>query len=65
MRAKRPDAVIDFAVNEELQVLLDNAIRPIDDRYAREEWGWEPTYDVDAMVDDFLVELSEHPQKYA
>ena len=29
----------------------------IDDSAAREEWGWAPEYDVDAMVDDMLANL--------
>jgi threonine 3-dehydrogenase len=59
-----PDAVIDFEVNEEIQIRLDKGSREIDDRFARQEWGWNPTYGVDAMIDDFLAELSQHPQKY-
>lgn len=62
VRARLPDAVIDFEVNESLQAVLDDAIRPIDDRFARDEWGWRPTYDLEAMVDDFLAELSQYSQ---
>ena len=29
----------------------------IDDRYAREEWGWSPGYDLDRMIDDMIAEL--------
>ncbi len=29
----------------------------IDDRFAREEWGWTPSYDLDAMIEDMIVEL--------
>lgn len=31
--------------------------RSIDDRAAREDWGWRPRYDLDAMVDDMLAAL--------
>lgn len=31
----------------------------IDDSAAREEWGWQPEYDVDAMVEDMLSNLKE------
>ena len=65
VKQRFPEAQINFEVNEEIQTRLDNAMRPIDDRFAREEWGWKPTYGVDAMIDDFLAELSQHPHKYA
>jgi threonine 3-dehydrogenase len=64
VKERFPDAQINFEVDEEIQARLDNAMRPIDDRFAREEWGWQPTYGVDAMIDDFLAELSQHPQRY-
>lgn len=31
--------------------------RSIDDRAARDDWGWTPRYDLDAMVDDMLRQL--------
>lgn len=65
VKQRFPEAKIDFDVNEEIQIRLDNGCRPVDDRFARQEWGWQPTYGVDAMIDDFLAELSQHPQKYA
>ena len=65
VRQKFPGAQIDFKVDDEIQLRLDNAMRPLDDRFAREEWGWKPTYGVDAMIDDFLAELSQHPHRYA
>jgi nucleoside-diphosphate-sugar epimerase len=65
VRQRFPAAEINFEVNAELQFRLDNSLRPLDDRFARDEWGWKPTYGVDAMIDDFLAELSQHPQRYA
>lgn len=64
VRRKVPGAEIDFVVNEEIQAILNEVLRPIDDRFARHEWGWEPTYDLEQMVDDFLRELHDHPQRY-
>jgi threonine 3-dehydrogenase len=64
VRRKVPGAEIDFAVNEEIQAILDEVLRPIDDRFACSEWGWEPTYDLEQMVDDFLRELRDHPLRY-
>jgi threonine 3-dehydrogenase len=59
-----PTARIDFAPDAELQALIDQAVRPIDDRNARAEWGWQPAYGLEAMVDDFLLELRQHPERY-
>ena len=64
VRRKVPGAEIDFVVNEEIQAILNDVLRPIDDRFARHEWGWEPTYDLEQMVDDFLRELHDNPQRY-
>ncbi len=65
VKQRFPGAQINFEVDDEIQLRMDNAMRPLDDRFAREEWGWKPTYGVDAMIDDFLAELSQHPQRYA
>jgi threonine 3-dehydrogenase len=65
VKQRFPEAQINFEVNEEIQTRLDNAMRPLDDRVAQEEWGWKPTYGTDAMIDDFLAELSQHLDKYS
>jgi nucleoside-diphosphate-sugar epimerase len=39
------------------QEIADSWPRTIDDSAAREEWGWEPEYDLAAMVADMLEEL--------
>jgi len=59
-----PGARIDFVVDEERQALLDHAVKPIDDRFAQQEWGWKASYGLEEMVDDFLRELRENPQRY-
>ncbi len=40
-------------------------MRPLDDRCAREEWGWKPEYDHERLLDDFIAELHQHPERYA
>ena len=30
----------------------------IDDQFARDEWGWEPAYDVSAMIDSIVDEVT-------
>jgi len=41
------------------QAIADSWPRTIDDRAAREEWGWRPEYDLPAMVADMLKKLGQ------
>jgi nucleoside-diphosphate-sugar epimerase len=41
------------------QAIADSWPMTIDDSAAREEWGWEPSYDLAAMTADMLEKLSE------
>ncbi len=41
------------------QAIADSWPRSIDDSDAREEWGWEPTYDLATMTADMLANLRE------
>lgn len=65
VRGKAPGARIEFKPDPELQAAFDQYLLPIDDSNARAEWGWKIEYDAERMVDDFLLELREHPQRYA
>lgn len=60
---KIPGAQIGFTPDEELQSIVES-LRPLDDGNARREWGWHPAYDLERIVDDFLLELKRHPQRY-
>lgn len=62
---KIPGARIDFEVDQDVQQILDRMLKPLDDSYARREWGWRPSYQLEDMVDDFLRELKENPHRYA
>jgi len=65
VRRKIPGALVDFKVNQDLQRVVDTIVRPLDDRIAREEWGWAPEYDsLEKMVDDFIFELKKNPHRY-
>ena len=55
---------ISFAPNPAFQAVIDQVIRPLDDHRARVEWNWKPSYDQEAIVDDFLAELRDHPERY-
>jgi nucleoside-diphosphate-sugar epimerase len=36
-----------------------------DESPAVNEWGWRPGYGLEEMVDDFILELTEHGDWYA
>ena len=40
------------------QAIADSWPASLDDSAARAEWGWKPSYDLEAMVDDMLAKLS-------
>ncbi|MFP3952018.1 MAG: NAD-dependent epimerase/dehydratase family protein [Candidatus Bathyarchaeia archaeon] len=44
---------------DERQAIADSWPRSIDDSAAREEWGWEPDYDLEAMVEDMITVLTK------
>ena len=39
------------------QAIADSWPKSIDDSVARKEWGWKPTYDLEAMTKDMLLNL--------
>jgi nucleoside-diphosphate-sugar epimerase len=65
VREKVPTAQITFEPDLDLQEILDKLLLPTDDRFAREEWGWQPEYDQERIVDDFLEEMKTNPARYA
>ena len=65
IRARVPEARIDFQPELEMQRVLDGFLRPIDDHCARAEWGWHAEYDLERLIDDYLKEMALHPGRYA
>lgn len=53
-----PDFVCEFQPDFRQQI-ADSWPHTIDDTPAREDWGWEPQYDLAAMVEDMLAKLRE------
>ncbi|MBD3234040.1 MAG: NAD-dependent epimerase/dehydratase family protein [candidate division Zixibacteria bacterium] len=56
----------DFEVSYEpdyRQEIADSWPNSIDDSAAREEWGWKPQWDLDAMTKDMLEHLQERKEK--
>ncbi|MCF6460032.1 L-threonine 3-dehydrogenase [Clostridium sp. Cult3] len=52
-----PEFEMDYDVDPERQAIADSWPNSLDDSAAREEWGWDPKYDLDAMTEDMLEKL--------
>jgi nucleoside-diphosphate-sugar epimerase len=50
---------IDYQVDPVRQAIADSWPRSLDDRAAREEWGWRPEWDLPSMTRDMLGKLGE------
>ena len=48
-----------YHVDPAKQSIADSWPDMIDDSCARQEWGWNPEYDLPTMVEDMLEKLSE------
>ncbi len=57
IEARIPGFRIDYEIDPLRQAIADSWPDSIDDTPARQEWDWEPQYDLAAMVDDMLVNL--------
>ncbi|HET9982262.1 MAG TPA: L-threonine 3-dehydrogenase [Longimicrobiales bacterium] len=58
IRRHIPALRIGYDVDPVRQAIADSWPRRIDDSAAREEWGWAPRYDLAAMTEDMLANLS-------
>ena len=54
-----PDFKMVYNVDPLRQAIADSWPNSLDDTCAREEWGWKPEYDLDAMTRDMLAKLKE------
>jgi nucleoside-diphosphate-sugar epimerase len=54
-----PDFEMGYEVDPVRQSIAESWPRHMDDSVARREWGWQPDYDLDAMVDDMLDNFSK------
>lgn len=59
IKKRIPDFEIEYNVDPVRQAIADSWPSSLDDSCAREEWGWAPDYDLEAMVDDIIKRLRE------
>ncbi|MCK8060774.1 MULTISPECIES: NAD-dependent epimerase/dehydratase family protein [unclassified Fusibacter] len=52
-----PEFTLDYAVDDVRQAIANTWPNSLDDHVAREEWGWNPKFDIDAMTKDMLYNL--------
>lgn len=63
IKAKMPDFTIGYDIDPMRQDIADSWPNSLDDSAARAEWDWRPHYNLDAMVDDMLMNLRTHLQR--
>jgi threonine 3-dehydrogenase len=63
VKDRLPEAQLTFEPDPGLTQIY-YGIRPFDDRCAREEWGWQPEYDPERLIEDFIADLRQHPERY-
>lgn len=52
-----PDFKMEYEVDPLRQTIAESWPNSLDDTCAREEWGWKPEYDLDAMTKDMIEKL--------
>lgn len=57
IRKHIPEFVLDYRIDPVRQAIADSWPRSLDDSAARREWGWQPQFDLSAMVHEMLVNL--------
>ena len=59
IRTHIPDFTLTYAVDPVRQTIANSWPNSIDDSAARQEWGWKPSYDLEAMTADMLSQLQQ------
>jgi nucleoside-diphosphate-sugar epimerase len=59
IRKHIPDFTMDYAVDPVRQAIAESWPNNMDDSAAREEWGWEPEFELPQMVEDMIKVLGE------
>ena len=55
-----PGFEIDYEIDATRQAIADSWPRSLDDSAARAEWDWAPRFDLAAMCDDMITQLSRN-----
>jgi nucleoside-diphosphate-sugar epimerase len=58
IRCHMPDFVLTYQIDPVRQSIADSWPRSLDDRAAREDWGWKPRFDLAGMTADMFVQLT-------
>lgn len=58
IRKHMPDFVLEYNVDPIKQAIANSWPNSMDDSAAREEWGWNPKYDLDKMTVDMLEKVA-------
>ena len=59
IKKRIPEFEINYKINPILQSIADSWPDKLDDSVARIEWGWKPKYDLNSMVDDMIINLTQ------
>lgn len=59
IREYRPEFKMKYELDPLRQAIADSWPDSLDDTCAREEWGWKPEYDLNAMTKDMLLNLEK------
>jgi len=59
-----PSAQLTFEPDMALAETIKALSKPVDDRHAREEFGWENQYPIGRTIEDFIKEMRENPEMY-
>lgn len=54
-----PEFEMNYEVNPVLQSIADSWPNSLDDSEARQQWGWNPKYDLSSMTEDMLEKLRD------
>ncbi len=57
IRKHNPDFILDYNVDEVKQSIANSWPNSMEDKCAREEWGWNPKYDLSKMTVDMLEKV--------
>ena len=63
IRKRLPEFEMVYDVDPVKEAIAESWPNKLDDTCAREEWGWKPEYDLDAMTKDMLAKLKERFNK--